>query len=196
MKYAFVFNTLAIITLSACSIVSKPTDAQLQALNNPPPTIQAKVKYFLPAAVDWYATAEQQFAPKGRYLNTKEQMVAQRLGIQYPEQVRIVLTKKFPLPPDPELRKNAQRYGMGSAFAAGFTLGHTILIKPDYAKDHVLIAHELVHVQQIERMGRAAFVQRYITEMEMFGYRHSPLEWEAYQKQKLAWQTTPKTQSQ
>ena len=66
-----------------------------------------------------------------------------------------------------------------------------ILLKPDYAKDKTLLAHELVHVNQVERMGQDAFVKRYITEMEMVGYRHSPLELEAYTRQKAAWQQIP-----
>ena len=121
-------------------------------------------------------------------LTAKEQAIAYKLGVTNPEQVRVVIEKNFPLPQDPELRKNAQNYGMGSTFVAGFTLGHTILLKPDYAKDKTLLAHKLVHVNQVERMGQDAFVKRYITEMEMVGYRHSPLELEAYTRQKAAWQ--------
>ena len=182
---------LVAMALSACSITTKPSAEALTALDHPPPALQAKLARLLPAAVAWYWQTEQQYAPQGRLLTAKEQAIANKLGIVHPEQVRVVIAKNFPLPQDPELRKNAQSYGMGNPFVAGFTLGHIILLKPDYAKDKTLLAHELVHVNQVERMGQDAFVKRYITEMEMVGYRHSPLELEAYTRQQAAWQQIP-----
>lgn len=45
---------------------------------------------------------------------------------------------------------------------------------------------EMKIARQSDRLGRAAFLRRYITEMEMLGYSRSPPEIEAYQKQRVA----------
>lgn len=184
MRHLFLHTSL-LLSLSACSLVLQPSAKELQALDHPPSAVQAKLAPLLPAAVAWYAQTEQQFAPQGRGLTAQEQTIAQKLGVKHPEQVRVVVTRDFPLPQDAVLRKVAESYGMGSPFAGGFTLGHTILLKPDYAKEKYMLTHELVHVSQVERMGREAFVKRYLTEMEMLGYARSPLELEAYSKQNL-----------
>ncbi len=38
-------------------------------------------------------------------------------------------------------------------------------------------------LEKIERLGRSAFVKRYLLELEVLGYGRSPLELEAYGKQ-------------
>jgi uncharacterized protein YjaZ len=42
-----------------------------------------------------------------------------------------------------------------------------------------LLAHELHHVAQYERLGIAGFARRYITELLVAGYANAPLEAEA-----------------
>jgi hypothetical protein len=59
------------------------------------------------------------------------------------------------------------------------------MLKPRVAQDKTVLAHELVHVGQHDRLGRAAFLRRYLVEMEVLGYARSPLELEAYAKQGL-----------
>ena len=184
MRHHFLHTSL-LLSLSACSLVLQPSAKELQALDHPPPIVQTKLAPLLPAAVAWYTQTEQRLAPQGRGLTAQEQAIAHMLGVIHTEQVRVIVTHDFPLPQDPILRKAAEGYGMSSPFAGGFTLGHTILLKPDYAKEKYILAHELVHISQVERMGREAFVRRYLTEMEMLGYIRSPLELEAYSKQNL-----------
>lgn len=73
---------------------------------------------------------------------------------------------------------------MGSSHEGGRTFGYAIMLKPRFAGNSTIRTHELVHVSQHDRLGRKAFVRRYLIEMEMMGYVRAPLELEAYQKQR------------
>ena len=46
----------------------------------------------------------------------------------------------------------------------GWTFGHKIFIKPGLASDHQhrLISHELVHVEQFDRLGKMGFLLVYL----------------------------------
>lgn len=109
--------------------------------------------------------------------------LARKLGVIQPERIRIVVLDKFPMPADPELLAEASGYGLGSYFEGGRTMGYAIMLKPRYANNPVVVSHELVHVSQHDRMGREAFLLRYLLEMEIVGYARSPLELEAYDRQ-------------
>jgi hypothetical protein len=90
------------------------------------------------------------------------------------------------MPSDPELKNQAERYGLGGFFEAGRTMGHVIMLKPRVAENRPVLVHELVHVSQFDHMGRDVYLRRYIVEMEMLGYARAPMELEAYAKQREA----------
>jgi hypothetical protein len=91
----------------------------------------------------------------------------------------VVVEKQFPQPADPDLRAKLQFLGLGSKAIGGLTMGHAILLKPKYATKRWILAHELVHVRQLEQMGSAKFMRRYFTETKMLGYARTPLQLEA-----------------
>ena len=187
MNYPKHLSMLALsILVSACVASSQSTPEELQRLEHPPAAVKAKVEKFFPAALAWYQHTEQQLLPKGRVLTTEEQALAQQLGVKHPEKVRILALETFPMPEDQALRAEAERYGLGSPQEAGRTIGYAVLLKAKYASDKTLLAHELVHVQQLERMGKADFLKRYLLEVETVGYARSPMELEAYQRQQLS----------
>ena len=185
-------------------IVRAPSSKELHALDRPPIDVAAKVEKLLPQALEWYENVEGQLSPmgsrrgaqardglvaplpQGRPLSETEVAIARKLEVLYPERVRVVVLARFPMPESRELRVQAKRYGMGSYFEGGRTFGYAIMLKPRYADNPTVISHELVHVNQHDRLGRTAFVRRYLVEMEMMGYARSPLELEAYQKQGVA----------
>ena len=167
-------------------IVRAPSSKELHALDRPPIDVAAKVEKLLPQALEWYENVEGQLLPQGRPLSETEVAIARKLEVLYPERVRVVVLERFPMPENRELRVQAKRYGMGSYFEGGRTFGYAIMLKPRYADNPTVISHELVHVSQHDRLGRTAFVRRYLVEMEMMGYARSPLELEAYQKQGVA----------
>ncbi len=173
----------ASVLLSGCIFVPKPTAQELQALDTPPPDIQAKIDRLFPRVLAWYEAVEAGLLPGGRPLTAQEIEVARKVGVQDPSKVRVVVLEKFPMPADPELLVEAERYGLSSHFEGGRTNGYVIMLKPWLAEDKTVLAHELVHVGQHDRMGRAAFLRRYLIEMEVLGYARSPMELEAYAKQ-------------
>lgn len=63
--------------------------------------------------------------------------------------------------------------------AAGMTVGRWILLRRSHEHDQVLLAHELVHVQQWREHGAGRFLYRYLVD-----YLHNRCDgmghWEAY----------------
>ena len=171
------------LTLSGCMIVPRPTDQELQALDHPPPVVLEKIDYFFPRALSWYEQVEKDLLPKGRPLSPYEIEFATQVGVKDPHHVRIIVLEDFPLPSDPELRAEAERFGMGSKTEGGRTNGYVIMLKPWTAENNAVVSHELVHIGQQDRLGRETFLRRYLIEMEMMGYARSPLELDAYAKQ-------------
>ncbi|MCK0164943.1 hypothetical protein [Marinobacter sp. S6332] len=106
-------------------------------------------------------------------------------GFYGPELLRssyFVVVKALPMPKMPELREA----GLGDFLDNGDQLGgitykNTYYLVPNGAKDLGIHFHELVHVIQWRSLGPRRFIQRYINEMQKFGYSEkAPLESMAY----------------
>lgn len=162
---------------------SQLTRAESQALETPSLYVIDKIERLFPMALNWYQSVEVEYINQGRPLSEPEITIARKLGIASHESVRVVVLESFPMPRDAELLAEAQRFGFGSMNERGRTNGYVIMLKPAIAQDATVISHELVHVAQIERLGRDVFVKRYLLELEVLGYARSPLELEAYRKQ-------------
>lgn len=61
----------------------------------------------------------------------------------------------------------------------GITLPWGVFILRERLRDHALIAHERVHVEQIQRMGILRFYLTYVWQWLRYGYQDMPLEKEA-----------------
>jgi hypothetical protein len=60
--------------------------------------------------------------------------------------------------------------------------GYTIWVRNGFDLTWPLLAHELVHVQQIERNASfGAFVEKYMKQLMAHGHENMPLEVEAYE---------------
>ena len=174
-----------VFMLQGCTIdlMSRPSQEELARIKTPPPHIKQRIDTLLPKVVAWYTQAQKHLRSKGRVLSPKERIFAKSLGIKQINRIRIVTVDAFPQPEDAQLQEAAKRYGFDSPYAGGLTLGHTVLIKKDFLQNPVIVPHELVHVAQVERMGLKSFLRRYLTELEVVGYRKNTLEIEAYKKQ-------------
>ena len=64
-------------------------------------------------------------------------------------------------------------------WASGQTLGHDVFILEKYFSSGIL-AHELKHVEQVERDGEFRFIARYVFEALRNGYKGISYEREAY----------------
>jgi hypothetical protein len=151
----------------------------LALLEDPPVEVKRIQNLLTPLALQWLNETEAELLNKGRPLTGAETAMARTVGVKYPDRVRVVVLAEFPLPSGETLRTEAMRYGLGSAAEGGRTMGYVIMLKEKLAQKRWILAHELAHVAQQERMGREAFIRRFIAERELMGYRRAPLELEA-----------------
>ena len=58
----------------------------------------------------------------------------------------------------------------------------TVYVLPERVKDAGLIKHEMVHVEQIKRLGAWRWTWQYLSGLARYGYTDNPLEVEARKK--------------
>lgn len=167
------------LVLSACVFVRAPNSEEMALLDNPPSEVRDKQNLITPLALQWISETERYLLSKGRALSETETSMARAVGIKHPDRVRVVILVDFPSPANETLRIQAEKYGLGNEAEGGRTMGYAIMLKEKYAQERWIIAHELVHVAQQEKMGRDKFVRRFIVEYELMGHRRAPLELEA-----------------
>jgi len=136
----------------------------------------------LPRAAAW-AQQQEEFMLRHSaafILVPQVQEIARRAGVQRPETVRLLAVPEIPLPEEADLREAAGALGLIAPGTAGLTIGHGVFVRQDCLKDPKLIAHELMHVAQYERLGSIpAFLQQYLSEVNEYGYPAAPMEQEA-----------------
>ncbi|MGZ4972775.1 MAG: hypothetical protein ACXWKG_01550 [Limisphaerales bacterium] len=134
----------------------------------------------IPLACRWAETQERLILENGRPLTSVELELARSMGIMRAERIRVLTVDAVPSPEQPLLRLAAQQVGLFASETAGMTLRYGIFIHKNGASDSRLLAHELGHVRQYERMGGfRAFMERYLFECMMMGYPNTPMEQEA-----------------
>ena len=62
----------------------------------------------------------------------------------------------------------------------------TVYVLPERIEDSGLIRHELIHVEQIQRLGAWRWTWQYLWGLLRYGYRDNPLEAEAREKSGVA----------
>ena len=134
----------------------------------------------IPLACRWAETQERIIIETGRPLTAEEQELARQMGIMRVDRIRVLAVDVVPAPEQILLRMAAQQVGLFGSEAAGMTLRYGIFIQKNSAQDRRLLAHELGHVRQYERMGGfRAFMERYLFECMIIGYPNTPMEQEA-----------------
>lgn len=134
----------------------------------------------IPLACRWAEAQERLIVETGRALTAGEQELARRLGIMRVERIRVLEVDEVPAPEQMHLRMAAQQVGLFGSETAGMTLRYGIFIQKNSSEDLRLLAHELGHVKQYERMGGfRAFMERYLFECMIIGYPNTPMEQEA-----------------
>src|SRR5262245_50240299 len=88
----------------------------------------AALPHLLPSAVAWAEERAAEVSRTGITLDDHGFMIARRVGVSHPEQVRIALVAQLPFPSDPELRQAALATGLLGPNMAGLTLGYAIFI--------------------------------------------------------------------
>jgi len=134
----------------------------------------------LPFAAWWVRHHEKIALRLGRKLTKEELHWAEEIGILCPDKVRILNVSRIPSPVPAWIEKFLQKRGYPAGNAAGMCMRYGIFVKEKYAHRKCLIAHELVHTHQFERLnGIWNFLSRYLLETMTLGYAQSPLEIEA-----------------
>lgn len=134
----------------------------------------------LPFVMWWVRHNEKIALRMGRKLSDEELDWANKIGILHPEKVRILNVTRIPSPVPHFIEKLLQSRGYPVGNAAGMCMRYGIYAKEKYAHQKCLIAHELVHTHQFERLGGIwRFLKKYLGETMILGYANSPLEMEA-----------------
>lgn len=138
------------------------------------------VDLLLPRVVKWVAREEALILRDGVPLAPADLQLARLCGVAHPERVRLLKVAAMPAPEDPLLQATQVQTGFQIGEAAGLTLGYGIVILETDWGDRAMLAHELVHVGQYERLGgNEPFLFKYISDFLNVGYINSPLEREA-----------------
>jgi hypothetical protein len=143
-------------------------------------SVLAQFETLLPLASEWAAEEEQRVLHEGVPLSEQEMSDAKAIGVRRPERIRLLRVEAVPRPIDPQLRAAAETIHFLSPETRGLTLQYGILLRWDCWRERPLVAHELVHAAQYERLGGILpFLRQYLVECLTIGYANAPMELEA-----------------
>jgi len=141
----------------------------------------------LPQYIDWARDMDNRGLESGIALNPTELVLASEIGIQHPERIRLVYVDEVPFP-----YENLALKTLGEAL--GFigegivnnaqVFGYSIYVRKGYDLNRPKLAHELVHVLQIERSSLDKVITQHFSDLAAYGYEKSPLEVEAFEANK------------
>ena len=139
----------------------------------------------LPIAANWACKQEQRMLRAGVPLSAEELSDAKAIGVREPERVRLLQLDNVPIPAHPMLKAAAAAIQFLTPATRGLTLQYGIFIRSDCWRDRSLVAHELVHTAQYERLGgMLPFLRQYLLECVTIGYPEMPMEQEAIARAK------------
>lgn len=134
----------------------------------------------LPLAAEWAIEQEQRILREGSPLTPREIADARAAGVRRPEEIRVLPVESIPAPTNPLLRAAIEAINFLTGAPQGLTLRYGIFLRADCRQDRHLVAHELAHTAQYERLGGIVpFLRGYLSECATIGYRRAPLEAEA-----------------
>jgi hypothetical protein len=134
----------------------------------------------VPLAAEWAAEQEEWILREGVPLSEQEIADAKALGVREPERVRLLQVDAIPTPMHPMLKAACNAINFFTATPRGLTLQYGIFVRSDCWRDRFLIAHELAHTAQYQRLGGILpFLRGYLFQCATIGYREAPLEREA-----------------
>lgn len=141
----------------------------------------------LPQYIEWAHETDQKGLKAGIPLNEKEILLASKIGIKHPEKVRIVYVDQVPYPYENlALKIFGEAVGLiGEGIINNAQVfGYSIYARRDFVLNRPKLAHELVHVLQIERASLDEVVTQHFFDMAQYGYDKAPLEVEAAEANK------------
>ncbi len=142
--------------------------------------IVSQFDFLLPLAASWAHKQEQRMLQVGVPLSEEELADARAIGVAEPQRVRLLRLDQVPVPSHPMLKAAAAAIHFLTPATRGLALRYGIFVRSDCWRERALIAHELVHVAQYERLGgMLPFLRQYLLQCLTVGYPEAPLEQEA-----------------
>lgn len=140
----------------------------------------AQFEKLLPLAAKWAASVEARILREGLPLSEQELADARTVGVREPERVRLLSLSSVPVPDNFTLKTAAAAIQFLTPATRGLALRYGIFVRSDCWRNRRLIAHELVHTAQYERLGGfEPFLRQYLSECLTIGYPEGPLEQQA-----------------
>jgi hypothetical protein len=137
----------------------------------------------LPFACLWFKLHQRRILSHGRAPTANERCLAEALGIEHADRIRFWSVERVPSPGGVLLSGLGRIAGLSTHGAKGMALGHGIYLETAQASRPSLVAHELVHVLQYEKLGGTwPFLRDYLRQCLTEGYWSAPMEIEAREK--------------
>lgn len=133
----------------------------------------------MPEAISWLQRVEQNCLATGRVLTEQEIQDAISVGVQKPEQIRVLSVESVAKPEHPALLQAATEIDMLGENAAARAIGYGIEVVAGNATRR-LLRHEFRHVYQFEQAGSLElFISAYVESVLTSGYHDSVYEQDA-----------------
>ncbi len=134
----------------------------------------------LPVACAWVEAQERWILAKGVPLDPAQFADARALGVADPARVRVLCVPRVPLPGNRLVRRLGLLTGTLSTEIMGLSAHYGIFLRQPHCEERLLLAHELTHTRQYERLGGIRpFLRRYLHECLTAGYAAADMEGEA-----------------
>jgi len=144
--------------------------------------VLSQLEALLPLAAEWAAEQEARAEREGVPLSEQGMIDARKIGVCAPERVRLLRVEAVPVPEDAQLRAAAYEISFLVPETSALSLRYGIFLRWDCWGDREIIAHELVHTHQYERLGGfLPFLREYVQQCLTIGYANSPMELEAWE---------------
>jgi hypothetical protein len=144
-------------------------------------------KVLLPQYIEWGYETEAQGLKLGIPLNEEGLKLAKDIGVKSPEKIRIVSVDVVPFPYDNfALKVLGESLGFigEDIINEAQAFGYSIYVRKGYELDKPRLAHEIVHVLQIERSNFRDVTFQHLSDLAKYGYSKAPLEVEAFKANK------------
>ena len=140
----------------------------------------SQFEMLLPLATQWASEQQEQILQQGVPLSEPEISDARRIGVKVPERVRLLKVDAIPAPTHPVLKAACGTTNLIPAEPRALAIFYGVFIRADCWGQRPVIAHELAHTAQYERLGGIApFLRQYLFECATAGYSKSSMESEA-----------------
>ena len=160
---------VAALFISGCALnqarqLHAPITAEERFLiNNPPQSLLDAIERNLPESRKRTIAAEAIALKHGRVLTPFERELAVKVGVRYPDKIRLLITDKFPI----EENANGHSVAIGLCMRYGVFVKSFVLADPP--KYYEVVAHEFAHVWQFEKHGIDGMTRRFFVESAVLG---------------------------